>query len=206
MGIPGGSPDIGGAGLVESFRALTAGVPWRSVTASMTLLDSHDTARFASMARRPPAHRRSASGCSSRCPACRWCSPATRWAWRGPPRPRPPAVPVGREPRGTATCSSTTRALIALRRGSRALREGSLRWVAATDDLVAFVREPAATACSCWRHAAGAPDGRASTPGRRGLTGAAQTLFGGTDLDRDGDVVRLAAADAEVHVWRLGHE
>jgi len=98
-----------------------------------------------------------------------------------------------------------TRALIHLRRGSPALREGSLRWVAATDDLVAFVREAGGDRVLVVATRAAHPtvelDARAA-----GLTGAAQTLFGGTDLDRDADVVRLAAADAEVHVWRLGHE
>ena len=56
MGMPGARP-TSAAPPGRAHRALTAGVPWRSVTASMTLLDSHDTARFASMARSPAAHR-----------------------------------------------------------------------------------------------------------------------------------------------------
>ncbi len=107
MGTPGGTPDIGGAGLVESFRALTAGVPWRSVTASMTLLDSHDTARFASMARspsRPPCRPRAAPHPARRADGVRR---RRGGGGGGHPRPRPPAVPLGREPRGTAICSST---------------------------------------------------------------------------------------------------
>jgi alpha-glucosidase len=40
------NPSFSGTGTVKAMRAFAAGIPWRSLTASMVLLGSHDTARF----------------------------------------------------------------------------------------------------------------------------------------------------------------
>ena len=40
------NPSFSGIGTVKAMRAFAAGIPWRSLTASMVLLGSHDTARF----------------------------------------------------------------------------------------------------------------------------------------------------------------
>jgi alpha-glucosidase len=40
------NPSFSGIGTVKAMRTFAAGIPWRSLTASMVLLDSHDTARF----------------------------------------------------------------------------------------------------------------------------------------------------------------
>ena len=46
QGLPFEMPKINGAQLVHSMKQFNASVPWRSLVASMVLLDSHDTARF----------------------------------------------------------------------------------------------------------------------------------------------------------------
>ena len=46
QGLPFEMPRISGTQLVNSMKQFNASVPWRSVAASMVLLDSHDTARF----------------------------------------------------------------------------------------------------------------------------------------------------------------
>ena len=46
QGLPFAMPKINGKQLVESIQEFNASIPWRSLTASMMLLDSHDTARF----------------------------------------------------------------------------------------------------------------------------------------------------------------
>ena len=46
QGLPFAMPKIDGAQLVKSMKQFNASIPWRSLTASMVLLDSHDTARF----------------------------------------------------------------------------------------------------------------------------------------------------------------
>ena len=49
-GIPVGLPRLGGTATVETMRSFRAGLPWDRVLHSWTLLDSHDTARFRSVA------------------------------------------------------------------------------------------------------------------------------------------------------------
>ena len=49
-GIPVGLPTLPGAAAVSTMRAFRAGLPWSSVVHSWTLLDSHDTARFRTVA------------------------------------------------------------------------------------------------------------------------------------------------------------
>jgi alpha-glucosidase len=46
QGLPFEMPKINGVQLVHSMKQFNASVPWRSLVASMVLLDSHDTARF----------------------------------------------------------------------------------------------------------------------------------------------------------------
>jgi alpha-glucosidase len=46
QGLPFEMPKVTGQQLVNSMKQFNASVPWRSVVASMVLLDSHDTARF----------------------------------------------------------------------------------------------------------------------------------------------------------------
>jgi alpha-glucosidase len=46
QGLPFSMPKIDGVQLVNSMKQFSASIPWRSLTASMVLLDSHDTARF----------------------------------------------------------------------------------------------------------------------------------------------------------------
>ena len=46
LGMPGELGKITGLAMVNGLRSFAAGIPWRSLTASMILLDSHDRARF----------------------------------------------------------------------------------------------------------------------------------------------------------------
>ncbi|GGI12278.1 alpha-glycosidase [Galliscardovia ingluviei] len=49
-GAPGGSDQYDGIQMVESIKENQARIPWQTLLTDMTLLDSHDTARFASVA------------------------------------------------------------------------------------------------------------------------------------------------------------
>ena len=46
FGMPGGLGKISGEAMVAGLKSFAAGIPWRSLQASMILLDSHDRARF----------------------------------------------------------------------------------------------------------------------------------------------------------------
>ena len=55
-GIGVGVPQLDGAASVAALRRFRAGVPWESVLHSWNLLDSHDTARFRTIAGSPDRH------------------------------------------------------------------------------------------------------------------------------------------------------
>jgi alpha-glucosidase len=149
LAAPGAPEPQGGQGLVaglpghhvvDGIRTLLARVPWPAVVSSMTLLDSHDTSRFADVAATPAHHRVGLA----------WLLTA-------------PGVPlifagdeVGVRGRGNDAArrpfpwdDSTwdhdlleeVRALVALRRRSVALQRGGLRFVHAGADSITFVRE-----------------------------------------------------------------
>ena len=46
FGMPGGLGKTSGSSMVRALQDFAAGIPWRSLVASMILLDSHDRARF----------------------------------------------------------------------------------------------------------------------------------------------------------------
>ena len=55
-GIAAGVPQLRGEAAVEAMRRFRAGVPWEAVLNSWNLLDSHDTARFRTIAGTPERH------------------------------------------------------------------------------------------------------------------------------------------------------
>ena len=83
-GIPVGVPSLDGEPSVAALRRFRAGVPWESVLHSWNLLDSHDTARFRTIAgtRRAAPRRRRAADDAAR--ACRCSSRATSSGSRAP--------------------------------------------------------------------------------------------------------------------------
>jgi alpha-glucosidase len=140
--------DLDGMGLVESMRHLAASVSWEARQASMTMLDSHDTARFRTvvggdrvrhlvglvalitMPGVPTVFAGSEVGCEG------GSIDTTRVPF-----------PWDRLAEDTAATDADftrrVRALITLRRRSEALRSGSFRWIDATADSVTYVRETA---------------------------------------------------------------
>lgn len=200
LGIPGPFPAIGGDGLADTYAALTAGVPWRSVAASMTLLDSHDTPRFASAAM-SAAHQRVGIGLLMTMPGVPMVFAGDEVGVVGADRD------LARQPfpwddsRWDRDLLATYRELIALRRSTDALQHGGLRWVAAGADTVAFVREAAGERILV--HAARAShDPVTMRAGDLGLGGGAERLYGEGALDvADGRVTLTAGAPA-VTIWR----
>lgn len=203
-GIPGMLPQLGGDGLVAAQRGFTAGVPWRSVAASMTLLDSHDTARFASVAH-SPGHHRVAAGLLLTSVGVPTIFAGDEVGVTGADSDLGRAPFPWNEERWDRGLFDTFRALIALRRGSDALRRGGLRYVAAGPDAVAYLRETAGEQVLVL--AASAPHEplrvRAADVGPHR---AAERLFGEAELALDaatGEWV-LPADGPAFGTWRLG--
>lgn len=137
-GTPGPIPAYGGHDLAAVMRAYAARIPWRSHAHNLTLLDSHDTARFRSIAGRDHQHLGA---------ALLFTLPGLPMVFAGDevgvegvhledgrrPFPWDPAA----QDHGT---HQLYRELIALRRGREALRRGGLRWLRAEQDVVLFER------------------------------------------------------------------
>jgi alpha-glucosidase len=138
-GIAVGVPHLGGAAAVDALRAFRAGVPWEAVLNSWNLLDSHDTARFRTIAGTPERHL-AGVGLQMTLPGVpmvfagdelglegQWGEDARR------------TMPWG-EPWDEGFLAAF-RELVHLRRTLPALAHGGIRWVHVDDDTLAFVRE-----------------------------------------------------------------
>ncbi len=151
MGLPVPVPRSGGAAMVATMRDFDSTVPWSVTRHQWNLLGSHDTARI-----------RTVAGSRERvevAAALLATYPGTPVVWAGDeggltgvngehgrvpmPWDRIDGRPGAQGAPWDVETFETYRELIALRRSSRALREGGLRWVLAEDDAVAYLRETA---------------------------------------------------------------
>lgn len=129
-------PRYSGADLVATYRRFTAAYPWSVRSMAMNAIDTHDTPRFAERA--GDDLQVVAAGLSLTLPGTPTIFAGDEFGITGinGEDARAP-LPWGEEPR----LAEAYRTLIALRRSSRALQQGSLRWLHADDEAVALVRE-----------------------------------------------------------------
>ena len=141
LGLPVPVPRRSGQAAVHALRLVRGQLPWCSVLASMSLLDSHDTARWAYVA----ADR------GRRHVGLAWLltSPGVPSLYYGTELGlAAPDSELGRLPMpwDDRPCWDEatlvwTRRLVHLRRDSVGLRRGGQRWLHAADDAVVFLRE-----------------------------------------------------------------
>ncbi|HEY6962535.1 MAG TPA: glycoside hydrolase family 13 protein [Gaiellaceae bacterium] len=138
-GIPAAVPQLPADVALEALRRFRAGVPWETVLNSWNLLDSHDTARFRTIAGTAERHLVGV-GLQMTLPGVpmifagdelglegQWGEDARRtMPWDG---------------RWDAGFLDDVRALCRLRRTLAPLQRGGLRWAHLSADAVAFVRE-----------------------------------------------------------------
>lgn len=188
-GVPGPMPRYGGGDMATVMRDFAALIPWRSVTHNLTLLDSHDTPRFRSMAGRNHHHLGV---------ALLMTLPGLPMVFAGDE--------VGVEgvhsedgrrpfPWDEAAWDRATlelfRTLIALRRRHPALRSGGLRWLHCADDVVLYERAlPDQTLLIQVSRAAHTP---------LAAPVAAENLLGGPDLAPG---AAMPADGPAFHIWR----
>lgn len=134
-------PSYSGIEVAASYERFCAGVPWRVRRGTMHGLDSHDTARFASHAR--PGAVEVAFGLAVTLPGIPmvWMGDESGLTGRDGEDSRTPMPWSGEG--ADAQAFELHRGLIALRRQHPVLATGGLRWVAATEDSLVFVREAA---------------------------------------------------------------
>ncbi len=141
--------DLDGHGLVESMRELSANVSWEAQQASMTMLDSHDTARFRTVVGGDLVRHMVGLTALLTMPGVPTLFAGVEVGCEGGSidTTRVP-FPWGRLAElderasdGDGRFLNDLRTLIEMRRGSDALQHGSLRWIDATEDSVTYVRE-----------------------------------------------------------------
>ena len=199
-GYPVGVATVNGPDAVATIRAFTAGTPWASVLHSWTLVDSHDSARFRTVAGSRD-RQLVGVGMQMTLPGVpmvfagdevglegEWGEDARR------------TMPWERPDAWDGTLLEEYRRLIALRRGSVALARGGLRYAAVTGEAVAWLRETAGERLLCLASRS------AHDPIRLPLAalgcGGLETLYGGDAVSAGGEAA-LPGDGPAFHVWRL---
>jgi alpha-glucosidase len=188
-GIPVGVPSLDGAAAVGALRRFRAGVPWESVLHSWNLLDSHDTARFRTIAGTAERHLVGV-GLQMTLPGVPMLFAGDELGLEGA---------WGEDARRTMPWGARwdegflreVRALTQLRRSLPALARGGLRFVHVAPDAIAFLRETRGEQLLVL--AARAPHDPISTP----FTNL-ETLYG-----QDASNGVLPADGPAFHIWRI---
>jgi len=199
LGLPVGVPSLPGGSAVETMRRFRAGVPWQSVLHSWTLLDSHDTARFRTVA---GSRERQLVGVG-----LQMTTPGVPMVFAGDElglegewgEDARRTMPWSRPESWDSPLLAEYRRLIALRRSSEALARGGIRYAFVDADVIAYLRETPGERLLCL--ASRAPH----VPVRLPLAcRELECLYGGeARLGEDGSAV-LPADGPSFHVWRLG--
>ena len=142
QGLPFEMPKISGNQLVKSMMQFNASIPWRSLTASMVLLDSHDTARFRTVVNGDVDLHLTAMAFVLTYPGVPSLFAGDEIGLEGE---------TGEDSRRTIDWDNRSnwdnkfmaevKNLIAIRRGNDALINGGFRWVAVENDYLLFIRE-----------------------------------------------------------------
>lgn len=142
QGLPFEMPRISGTQLVNSMKQFNASVPWRSVAASMVLLDSHDTARFRTVVNGDVASHLSAMTMVLSYPGVPSIFAGDEIGLEGA---------WGEDGRRTINWDDPTcwdyqfmaevKSLISVRKNNDALINGGLRWIVTEGDYIAYLRE-----------------------------------------------------------------
>lgn len=199
LGVPGGVRRRDGTAVLATMRAFASLVSWRSFTHSWQLLGSHDSARIRSVV--GDGYRQEvAVGLLATLPGTPMIFAGDEFGLGGVngEDSRTP-MPWHRPETWDQANFRRYRDLIALRRGSRALREGGLRWAYADADTLVFLRETATEAMLVLaRRAAGEPVRLVGLP-------AGDNVYGGAPgLRPDGDgAVTLLGDGPTFQAWRL---
>jgi alpha-glucosidase len=190
-GVPVGVPRVDGDAAFTSLRQFRAGVPWLSTLHSWNLLDSHDTARFRTIAGSPERHLVGV-GLQMTLPGVPMVFAGDELglegAWGEDARR---TMPWSKQETWDEAFLAEVRMLAALRRSSGALARGGLRFLHISADAIAFLRETR--------------DERLLVLGARASHDAISTPF--TSLEtlygQDAQNGVLPADGPAVHIWRI---
>jgi alpha-glucosidase len=200
LGLPVGVPRLDGTAAAATMAAFRAGQPWPSTLHSWVLLDSHDTARFRTVAG-SRARQLVGVGLQMTTPGVPMVFAGDELglegAWGEDARR---TMPWDGEAGWDAELIEAYRRLIALRRSSDALARGGIRYAHVDADVIAYLRETRAERLLCLASRDEHEPVRLplAALGARGL----ETLYGGEAVLGSGEAI-LPADGPSFHVWRL---
>ena len=202
LGLPVGLAQRSGAAAVEGMTLVRGQLPWRRQLDSMITLGTHDTSRWASVTG-DRDRRHVGLAWLAAMPGVPSLLYGDELGMFGADNELARAtMPWDREGEWDRTTLEHVRRLIALRRGSPALRRGGLRWLVATGDAIVLLREhPEERVLVQLTRAAHGPVALDA-----GLLGAHEgtALLDHEELTARGGSILLPAADGAVaRIWRL---
>ncbi|GAB5080822.1 glycoside hydrolase family 13 protein [Arthrobacter sp. AD-310] len=137
-GVPGPIPQYGGEDLAEVVRHFSARIPWQSFQHNFTLIDSHDTARFRSVAGADRQHL--AAALMMTLPGVPMIFAGDEIGLEGLNMEAARIPFPWDQARWDLGTLSIYKDLVRLRRQYRALRRGGLRWLHAAEETIIFER------------------------------------------------------------------
>lgn len=142
QGLPIDSPKIDGTQLVETVKNFNGAIPWRALTASMVLLDSHDTPRFRTIVSGDKERHLSAMTMLCTYPGVPSIFMGDELGLEGTNGDNTrKTMPWESQDTWDHEFLSQAKQLISLRRQRHALAHGGLRWIASEPNYIAFLRE-----------------------------------------------------------------
>ena len=198
--LPVGIPRKSGESIVRTMRAYRAGIPWTASLHSWAILDSHDSPRFSVIA---GSRERQLVGVG-----LQMTTPGVPMVFAGDEiglggdwgEDARRTMPWSHQETWDHEAFEGYRKLIELRRRSRALARGGIRYAHVSADAIAYLRESHDETVLCLAARAGHAPVRLS----RAALGHTQleTLIG-EDTRIDGDEVLLPAGGPAFHVWQI---
>jgi len=201
FGAPVGVPRLPGDAVVRTMAAFRAGIPWSASLHSWAILDSHDVIRFRTLA---GSRERQLVGVGMQ-----MSTPGVPMVFAGAEiglegewgEDARRTMPWSRPESWDRAALDAYRGLIGLRRGSRALTRGGIRYAHVSDDAIAYLREASGETVLCLAtRAEGAP---VRLPLAALGTDELETLWG-ADVEIREEAAVLPAGGPAFHAWRLG--
>jgi alpha-glucosidase len=196
-GTPVGLPRLGGEAVSTTMRIFRAGVPWQSILHSWNLLDSHDTARFRTVAGSRQLQE-VGIGVQMTMPGVPMVFAGDELGLEGSwgedaRRTMPWDTPESWD----AELFAVYARLIALRRSSDALARGGIRYAHVSDDAIVFLRESPSERLLVLAARAPHESVRLALDARE-----LEPLLGGEAVTVNG-IVELPGDGPAFHVWRV---
>ncbi|MBM2821636.1 MAG: maltodextrin glucosidase [Thermoleophilia bacterium] len=200
IGLPVGVPRLPGGSVVETMRRFRAGVPWQSALHSWVLLDSHDTARFRTIA---GSRERQLVGIG-----LQMTTPGVPMVFAGDEiglegewgEDARRTMPWDHPETWDEELLEAYRRLVSLRLRHRALSHGGIRYAHVSADAIGYLREVPGETILCLAARADHDPVRLQLAALQG--GEFETLAG-SDASIDGCDAVLPSHGPAFHVWRV---